>query len=71
MSTQPSPIIPRGRPHSVRKSPVSPQYSYFFNLRAGLRALEAGRANGGMRDAATGTNVGRSNNRGRGTSLSC
>jgi hypothetical protein len=33
MSTQPSPITPRGRPHSVTEAPVSPQYAaHFLNM---------------------------------------
>jgi excisionase family DNA binding protein len=30
MSTRPSPITPRGRPHSVREVPVSSQYAANF-----------------------------------------
>jgi excisionase family DNA binding protein len=30
MSTQPTPITPRGRPHSVREAPVSPQHAARF-----------------------------------------
>jgi excisionase family DNA binding protein len=45
MSTQPNPITPRERTHSVREAPVSPQYAaHFLNMhpKTVLRKARAG-----------------------------